>query len=53
MILRAPKRLECKYYRYFKTFGSQIKTEDSLKIEELFYDFWLKTLRKFRNRLAA
>ena len=48
-----------------KTFWSQIENKGSLKVEEVSYDFWFKTLRdskgrvtkdhgkKFRSRLAS
>ena len=34
MIPGGPKHLKRYYHRYFKTFGCQIETEGSLKIQE-------------------
>ena len=45
VIPSAPKYLKRLYHRYLKTFGSQIETEGSLKIEKLSYDSCLKTSR--------
>ena len=52
MIPCAPKYLRRQQHRYLKTFGSQIESKGSLKVEKLSYDFWFKTLRDSKVRVA-